>query len=167
MYIAGESKEYIRENVFSFFSNSVNILTLPNLHFNLENKLINAGKNVSCFEYDKSIFKKQQLINPKSISLNYGNVLNYNPYLYDGIFLDLCGVYNENVGLFLQKVTKGTNIIVTFLMARESRQLQNVIDINNREFSYVRLFKSFNIEIDFFISYTDSSPMCCFFGNKF
>ena len=87
---------------------------------------------------------------------------------YDAIFLDLCGPMTSHKFDCFKTIKSGTKLAITLLMARESKILQNYIDINNREKSYIKFFSDFNINIEYYINYSDKpqSPMCVFFGEK-
>lgn len=168
LYKTSKEKEYIRDEVFLFFNSCNDILTLPNLYFNLENKFLKAGKNVDCVERDIDIYMKQLLIAPKAINLYNCDVKDLEISKYDGIFLDLCGCFSKSAEETLLKVSSGTKLAVTFMMARESRYIQRYINIACRELSYIQMFKKFGIEIEKFVKYssTPQSPMCVFFGIK-
>lgn len=166
MYKPGKSKEYIRNSVFLYFKDCNNILTLPNLYFGLEKMLLKEGKQVTCSEYDVNTFKGQNQIAPKNIKLINSDVTKIELSEYDGIFLDLYGNYNENVANALESLQIGCKIAITFLMARESKKLQKIIDIKDRENSYIRVFKKHGITITKYANYYDTTPMCVFFGAK-
>ena len=58
-YKAGILKEHIRNSVFLYFKDCSNILTLPNLYFDLEKMFIKKGKKVTSVERDYEIYIKQ------------------------------------------------------------------------------------------------------------
>lgn len=166
-YTAGTSKEHIRDNVFLYFIDCSNILTLPNLYFNLEKAFIEDGKQVTCVERNYDIYIKQLIQGPKEIEFNHTDIEHFNISNYDGIFLDLCGTYCKAASNVFRSMKPGDRIAVTFLMGRESKLLQQVIDITNREIAYTELLDTYNISVKKCMKYNDSSPMCTFFGQKY
>lgn len=166
MYIPGPSKEYIRDSVFLHFMDCKYILTLPNLYFGLETMFILDGKKVDCTEYKVNTFKGQQKIAPKGVTLYNRNVKDIDISNYDGIFLDFYGTFNKSYKELFPRIQSGTKLAITFMMARENKELQKVIDITNREESYVKLLSSYGINIKKYAKYCDTTPMCVFFGTK-
>jgi len=169
IYTPGKGKEHIRDYVFSFFKDRKRVLTLPNLYFDLESRLLKDDKQVDCCEYDKNIFIKQKKIVPKEINLYYREVGHMNLKKYDALFLDFCGPFNETTSETLIKIEPGTKVVLTFLLARESKKVQKLMDLRKREESYVRLLANFGIFVTKYINYSDKphSPMAVFFGTKY
>lgn len=165
-YYPGALKEQIRDNVFLYFMHCSNILTLPNLYFDLERMFIKDGKKITSVEKNYEIYMKQLDIAPIEIEVNYADVGDFDVSKYDGIFLDFCGLYNQAASSVFRRIKSGTKIVVTFMMARESKLLQEVIDITNRKVAYTELLANYNIIVTKCIEYCDSSPMCVFFGIK-
>ena len=169
MYKPGKSKGYIRDSVFLFLleSNCKHVLTLPNLYFGLEKKLLDKGIKVDCSEYSVNTFKKQREIAPKGITLHSKNVADIDLSKYDGIFFDFYGTFNKSLAKALPRIEPGTSVAFTFLMARENLKLQKIINIKRREKSYCKLLYRYGVDIEKYANYNDSSPMCVFFGTKF
>lgn len=167
-YSAGKEKEHIRNYVFLHFIDCEYVVTLPNLYFQLETLLLKHGIKVDCCEHKRDIFEKQKEIAPKRVTLYNCDVENLNLLKYDGIFLDLCGTFNKSSHKLFKNIKSKTKIAVTFLMARENNSLQEFLDINNREESYITLMDTYGINITKFINYSSypHSPMCTFFGEK-
>jgi hypothetical protein len=166
MYTPGKSKEYIRNDVFHFFKDCKHIITLPNLYFGLEQRLLNEGIKVDCSEYRVNTFKGAIQIKPKGITLFNKNVKDLDLSVYDGLFFDLYGTWNKSMEEALPRINKGAHLVITFLMAREHRNVQKVIDITNREESYIKLLRKFGFITKKFINYCDSTPMCVFYCIK-
>lgn len=166
MYTPGRSKELIRNSVFNYFKDCTHILTLPNLYFGLEEMFLKQGKKVDCSEYVVNTFEGQRQIAPKGLRLFNLNIKDMDLSVYDGLFLDLYGTFNKSMAEALPRIKVGSKVAITFLMARENRQLQQRIDITNREQSYVRLLAEYGIEIDLYANYCDTTPMCVFYGTK-
>ena len=78
----------------------------------------------------------------------------------------MCGPFSNAISLSLLKLNKGSKIVLTLLMARESKELQKFIDIKNREESYILLLNRFNIQVEKYITYCDTTPMIVLFGVK-
>lgn len=165
-YYPGTSKGQIRDNVFLYFMHCSNILTLPNLYFDLEKMFIKDGKKVTSIENNYEIYIKQLNLAPIEMEINYSDIKNFDVSKYDGIFLDFCGLYNQAASNVFRKIKPKTKIAVTFIMARESKLLQQVIDITNRKAAYITLLANYNILVTKCVEYCDSSPMCVFFGEK-
>lgn len=166
MYNPGRMKEIIRDHVFLHFTQCKHILTLPNLHFDLEKLFIKYGQNVDCVEYKRDIYQQQLNLAPTECNLHYKNVKDMNLSKYDGIFLDFCGYFTHTTGEILEKIAPGTDIVITFMMRRESKKVQEIIDISDRKKSYINLLKKYNITVNKHIEYCDTTPMCLFFGKK-
>lgn len=162
-------KEYIRNSVFLFFKDCDNILTLPNLYFDLERQFIEDGrKQIDCCEYKPEIFKEQKLLAPPECNLFFGDVSEMDLSKYDGIFLDLCGFFSKSTDKVFKSLKPGTKIVVTFLLRRENKKLQKMIDIKNRESSYVLLLNKYDIFVTKYVNYGEwRTPMCVFFGTKY
>lgn len=166
-YHPSEEKEYIRNLVFLFFVNTTKVLTLPNLHFELETLLLKDGKEVHCCEKVQHIYQKQCVIAPENVKLHYGDIKTLDLGQYDGLFLDFCGYWNKDTSEILSKIKKGAYVVLTFMMNRESKTAQKLIDINKREESYVRLLATFGIQVEKFATYGSfRSPMAVFMGRK-
>jgi len=166
MYIPGKSKEYIREGVFHFFKDCTQVITLPNLYFGLERKLMNKGIKVHCSEYKVNTFKGAVQVKPKGIKMFNKNVKDLDLSIYDGLFFDLYGTWNLSMEEALPRINKGARLVITFLMAREHLRVQKIIDITNREESYVKLLRKFGFITTKYINYCDSTPMCVFYCTK-
>ncbi len=165
-YSPGHSKENVRNHVFLYLKECNNILTLPNLYFSLEERFLKEGKSVNCTESLRVIYNKQLKIAPSEIKLFNKNIKNIDTSNYDGLFLDMCGPFSNAISLSLLKLNKGSKIVLTLLMARESKELQKFIDIKNREESYILLLNRFNIQVEKYITYCDTTPMIVLFGVK-
>ena len=168
-YTPGQEKEHVRKHVFLFFMKCSYVLTLPNIYFDLEKMLIQEGKKVECCEYKHSIYQKQLKIAPKEIVLHHSDVKDLDIGKYDALFLDFCGTYNRSTSKILSKISSNTQVAITFLLRRERKEHQSVIDINNRIPSYIRLLATFGIKVTKYITYHKDyhSPMCVFFGTKY
>jgi hypothetical protein len=166
MYTPGKLKEYIRNDIFLFLADCKYIITLPNLHFSLEENLIAKGCKIDCTEYKKDIYVKALKIKPKKVKLFNNNIKDLNLSLYDGLFLDLCGIWNEDMQEVLPQIKIGAKIVFTFLMARDSKRLQQIINITKREESYVMLLKQYGFKTIKYINYRDTTPMCVFYCIK-
>lgn len=166
MYKPGPSKGYIRDSVFLYFMDCTYVLTLPNLYFGLEKMFVMDGKRVDCAEYKVNTFKGMQQIKPNGVRLYRDNVANLEIEKYNGIFLDFYGTFNRHTSAVLDRVKPGTKLAMTFLMARENKDLQKHIDIKNREESYIRLLAKYGVTIEKYANYCDTTPMCVFFGYK-
>lgn len=165
-YVPGPSKKYIRESVLLYFNKCQNILTLPNLYFDLEIKLLQQNKKVTCVERVSHIFKDMEKIAPSEIKLLHSDVKDVDISIYDGIFLDFMGTFNNDVEKILKKICPETRLVFTFLMARENKNLQKIINIKNREKTYLQLLAKYNIIIEKSAYYMDTSPMRVFYGYK-
>lgn len=168
MYIPGKSKEYIRNGVFHFFKegNCKHVITLPNLYFGLEERLMDIGIKVDCSEYRVNTFKGAIQKKPEGITLFHRNVKNLDLSIYDGLFFDLYGTWNRSMEQALPRIKHGSRLVITFLMAREHPRVQKIIDIKNREESYVKLLKHYGFTTIKYINYCDTTPMCVFYCIK-
>jgi hypothetical protein len=165
-YTPGKSKEDVRNHVLSYFKGCEKVLTLPNLHFSLEKKLLEQGIKVECTERKVTIYKEQLKIAPSNIILYNKDIKHVDTSLYDGLFLDMCGPFSSSISEALHKLKDGSKIALTLLMSRESNELKKFINLNNRETSYITLLRRYNIYIEKYITYTDTVPMGVFFGVK-
>lgn len=165
MYTAGKMKKHVRNDVFLYLSDCHHILTLPNLYFSLEQRLAKKMK-VDCVEIKKQIYLKQIQIVPCGIILNHGDVQYLDISKYDGMFLDMCGPFTFALSNTLKSVKSDCKLVITLMMAREGSHVKNIINIKEREKSYISLFNSYGIRISKFINYRDTTPMCTFFGTK-
>lgn len=165
-YTPGKTKGYIRNEVSLHLSSCNHILTLPNLYFNLEKEFLSKGIKVDCTEVREDIYIKQKEIAPKGVTLFNKDIQNVEVDKYDGVFLDMCGPFTESLSITIQKLKPNTEIVLTLLLARECNNLQRFIDINNREESYVKLLNKHGVDVNFYVNYTDTTPMCVFFGTK-
>ena len=161
-YKASDQKKEIREFVYNFLKDCKSVITLPNLYFDLEAKLLKKSK-VVCYEYDKNIYFQQQSLAPKKIQLELGNILSADTKSVDGMFLDFCGPFKEKMIPFLKEVNSGSKIAVTFLAARESLDVQKYITPQDRVNSYIRVFKKLGFKVYGYIPYISKSPMLVFF----
>lgn len=162
MYQPTDHKVQIREFVEEFLGNCKSVLTLPNLYFELEDNLAQKAK-VVCYEQDREIYNQQKVLASPNIELKLGNVLNTDPTMYDGMFLDFCGPFPLKLLGFLKKVQTNSKLVLTFLAARESATTQKFIDINNRPQSYALLFKHLGFRTISYVEYQSGSPMIVFF----
>lgn len=167
MYTPGKSKEYIRENVFHFFKDRKHIITLPNLYFGLEQRLLDIGIKVDCSEYKVNTFEGAIQKKPDGIRLFNNNVKDLDLGIYDGLFFDLYGTWNKSMEEALPRININAKLVITFLMAREHKDLQKIIDIKKREESYVKLLYSYGFKTFSHIKYCDTTPMCVFYCIKF
>ena len=166
MYTADKYKKYIRENVLLHLNECQCVLTLPNLYFNLEQKLLKNKIKVDCVEIKKDIYLQQIEIAPKEIKLFHSDIQMLDLDNYDGIFLDLCGPLTYSLYHTLSNIKVGTKVAITLLMARETKFAQHYIDISKREHSYIKLLNSYDIVVSKYINYTSTVPMCVFFCEK-
>lgn len=166
MYTPGKSKEYIREGVFHFFNDRKRVITLPNLYFGLERKLMNQGIEVHCSEYKVNTFKGALQVKPKGIKMFHSDVKDLNLSIYDGLFFDLYGTWNKSMEEALPRINKDAKLVITFLMAREHPRVQRLIDIKNREWSYTQLLLKYGFRTIKYINYCDTTPMCVFYCIK-
>lgn len=166
MYVPGKSKKYIRDGVLLFFKECKHIVSLPNLYFGLELQLIEQGIKVDCSEYKINTFKGAIQIKPKEVRMFYSNVKDLDLSIYDGLFFDLYGTWNKDMEIALPRINRNAKLVITFLMAREHRKLQKVIDIKNREQSYVNLLASYGFRTIKYVNYCDTTPMCVFYCIK-
>lgn len=167
VYTPGESKEHIRNYAFNFFRGScTHVITLPNLYFGLESRLLAEGIKVDCSEYRVNTFEGAIQVKPEGINLYHSDVKNLNLSPYDGLFFDLYGTWNKSVQQSLPRINRNARLVITFLMGRETRELQKVIDIKNREKSYVKLLNEYGFSVIKYINYRDTTPMCVFFCIK-
>lgn len=166
MYTPGKSKKYIRDGVLLFFEDCKHVITLPNLYFGLEEQLLEQGIKVDCSEYKVNTFKGAVQLKPKNVRMFYSNVKDLDLKIYDGLFFDLYGCWNRHMEEALPHIKINSLLVITFMMAREPINVQKVIDIRNREWSYVQLLLTYGFETIKYINYCDSSPMCVFYCVK-
>lgn len=168
MYNASKTKPLIRKHTFNYLKECSTVLTMPNLYFDLEQSLLNSGCSVECVEYKKEIYEQQLISAPSDIKLYNADLKNINVKKYDGMFLDMCGTFSKAVEVSLNNAVPQTKIVLTLLMLRESRKIQQYVDINNRYDTYLSFLDTFNFAIEKTIEYKDNlkSPMCVFFGKK-
>lgn len=166
MYTPGKSKGYIRDGVFLFFRECKHVITLPNLYFGLESQLLSQGIKVDCSEYRVNTFEGAVQKKPDGITLFHKNVKNIDLSIYDGLFFDLYGTWNKDMAIALPKIKIGAKLVITFLMGREHKNLQKIIDITNREESYVKLLYSYGFKTHKYINYCDTTPMCVFYCER-
>lgn len=165
-YKVTQNKIVIRAKVFDYFSPCTNILSLCNLDFSLENSFINENKRVTVVEINPHIYKKQLKIADERIELIHDNILKSNPKKFDGLFLDFCGPYSSKMKDFLLNINRGSKVVLTFLAAREHVTLKSIINIYDRERSYIDLLKSLGFMVEYYSSYNSPSPMLVFFCRK-
>lgn len=166
MYTPGKSKRYIRDGVLLFFEECTHVVTLPNLYFGLELQLIIQGIKVDCSEYKVNTFKGALQIKPRDVRMFNSNVKDLDLSIYDGLFFDLFGTWNKDMEVALPRININARLVITFLMAREHLNVQKVIDIKNREKSYVKLLASYGFKTIKYINYCDTTPMCVFYCIK-
>lgn len=167
-YKASPHKEEIRKLVFKYFvkHKCTTVLTLPNLYFSLEERLVKKKIKVDCIERDLDIYKKQVKINPKNINLYKNNLGKFDVSSYDGLFLDLCGSFSNDLHKALKNITSGAAVVITLLKARESVFIQKYLDITNRAGSYVNLLKRYGLKTESYVEYNSGSPMIVLFCVK-
>ena len=166
MYSPGKNKLDVRNYVYAYLCDCETIGSLPNLYFELENLLSQNGSDITCFERDRKIFEQQEkIINPKFTHIN-DDILDSKYFFdFDGMFLDFCGPISMDILTSLHRIDS-CKIAITLLMARETIEVQKVININNRVHSLIQSFQAMGFSTDMYIEYYDGSPMCTFFIRK-